>query len=397
MARAKWTVMVYLAGDNDLSAAGDRDLDEMRRVGSTPDVHVVAQFDRAGAGSTRRFHLERGGAGEEVVALGETDSGDPSVLQAFVRWATERYPADHYALVLWNHGGGWAPAEVGERGATPLGRVLFRSSRKRILSPSSAAERAILSDDGSGHSLDTVELGGVLATIAGDLGRPLDVLGLDACLMSCLEVAYEASPYVEVMVASEEDEPADGWPYAALLGALVANPELPARAAGAKIVEQYVGDFRQRGYQGDVTLAALDLKRLGQLVGRLDDLVGALLQDPPAAADVVWTAQRRTPSFCRQTQWDLARLAENIARGAAGDPVRRAAEAVVEQIRGRENGPTIASEQSGPGVAGCGGLAVYLPALVRVSPYYKELAFARDSRWPGWLTQYREALSGRRP
>lgn len=40
--KAKWTFMVYLAGDNNLSTAGDKDLSEMRTVGSTADVNVVA-------------------------------------------------------------------------------------------------------------------------------------------------------------------------------------------------------------------------------------------------------------------------------------------------------------------------------------------------------------------
>jgi hypothetical protein len=54
MALAKWAYLVYLAGDNDLSDAGEADLAEMRRVGSTADVHLVAQFDHAGGQGTRR-------------------------------------------------------------------------------------------------------------------------------------------------------------------------------------------------------------------------------------------------------------------------------------------------------------------------------------------------------
>ena len=45
---AKWTFMVYMAGDNNLSSAGDVDLTEMRRVGSTADVNLLVEFDNAG-------------------------------------------------------------------------------------------------------------------------------------------------------------------------------------------------------------------------------------------------------------------------------------------------------------------------------------------------------------
>ncbi len=45
-ARKKWTVMVWMAGDNDLEEFGDKDLAEMKRVGSNDDINIVVQFDQ---------------------------------------------------------------------------------------------------------------------------------------------------------------------------------------------------------------------------------------------------------------------------------------------------------------------------------------------------------------
>jgi hypothetical protein len=60
-AGADWTVMVYLAGDNSLDGAGVADLQEMKKVGSSASVNVIAQFDRAGSrGTTKRFYLRKG-------------------------------------------------------------------------------------------------------------------------------------------------------------------------------------------------------------------------------------------------------------------------------------------------------------------------------------------------
>ena len=81
--KKRWTVMVYLAGDNNLDAAGAADLVEMKRVGSTEQVALVAQFDRSGAKRvTNRYVLRKGTAlaDDVVTALGETDTGDPAVL-----------------------------------------------------------------------------------------------------------------------------------------------------------------------------------------------------------------------------------------------------------------------------------------------------------------------------
>jgi hypothetical protein len=58
----KWTVMVYLAGDNNLDGAGLVDLKEMKSVGSTDAVNIIAQFDRQGnKGESRRYYLHKGG------------------------------------------------------------------------------------------------------------------------------------------------------------------------------------------------------------------------------------------------------------------------------------------------------------------------------------------------
>jgi hypothetical protein len=105
----QWTVLVYLAGDNNLDAAAMTDLEEMKRVGSTPDVDLVAQLDRSGGGhASKRYHLKKGSALEADARenLGETNMGDPAVLESFLRWGMKNYPAKKFLVVLWNHGAG---------------------------------------------------------------------------------------------------------------------------------------------------------------------------------------------------------------------------------------------------------------------------------------------------
>ena len=54
--KKKWTVAVYMAGDNDLDSNAYLDLKEMKRVGSTMDINIVAQLDSASSGSkTTRY------------------------------------------------------------------------------------------------------------------------------------------------------------------------------------------------------------------------------------------------------------------------------------------------------------------------------------------------------
>src|SRR5512139_642777 len=98
--KAKWTFAVYMAGDNNLSNAGERDLAEIRRVGSTPEVNVVAEFDCSGANrETIRYQIQKKGLNERTESLGETDCGDPKVLLRFISWVAREFPAEHYALI----------------------------------------------------------------------------------------------------------------------------------------------------------------------------------------------------------------------------------------------------------------------------------------------------------
>jgi hypothetical protein len=59
--KAKWTVMIYMAGDNDLDPAALDDIAELARVGSSEDVNVLVQLDRDKDLMTRRFRITKDG------------------------------------------------------------------------------------------------------------------------------------------------------------------------------------------------------------------------------------------------------------------------------------------------------------------------------------------------
>jgi len=378
----------------------------MRRVGSSERVNVLVEFDNAGNHGTRRIRIGKDGAGEIVEALGETDSGSPEVLSAFIAWAAANYPADRYALILWNHGGGWEPAELdriaravaspgyngrelAERGASPLGHVFFRSSMERIFSLSGPAERAICSDDGSGHSLDTIELGKVIAAGAQVIGQPFDLLGMDACLMSNLEVVYQLRGHVRYVVASEENEPGNGWPYDRILARLAADPGVPTAAFAAAIVADYVDWYRQHDSGAVVTQAALDLGRLPQLTGPLDDLAGLLEGAMPDVYRDIWKAQRSAARFWHNTLWDLGHFCRELGQASSAAGVGAAAAAVWDALEPGDGRVLVAEAHHGDKVSFCRGVTVYLlPPITEISRYYRELDFAAGHGWLGMLEAY---------
>jgi hypothetical protein len=407
---AEWTFMVYMAGDNNLSDAGDIDLEEMRKVGSTPDVNVVVQFDNAGERGTNRYLIQKDGKNDLVEELRETDSGDPTVLNEFISWAIGKYTANRYALILWNHGGGWEPTEVdriarsihaknynvreaGTLLGTQMKKTLFRSSIKEILKQDSAYNRAILSDDGSGHSLDTIELGQVLSATRDLLGRPLDLLGMDACLMSNLEVIYQAAPYVNYITTSEESEPGEGWPYDQVLKLIVDNPGISAESLSKAIVDAYINSYKSANQTG-VTQSAFDLSKTRDAAKSLNALGEALMNHMPDANEEIWKAQRRSTKFFYNTLWDINHFSLELSKLTKDDAIRAAAQDVQNAFQAGPGKLVMASSYLGKWFDKCCGASIYLiPPPSHLSQYYQELAFAKDfGNWWGMLQKYHENI-----
>jgi Clostripain family len=115
-----WTVLIFMAADNNLDLFAVKDLHELEHLGSTDEVDVVVQIDRYGDGRTGP--ASRGRVVKDVNwekldirfvsvldEIGETNTGDPQVLRSFIEWGAAAFPAERYMLVLWNHGSGWKP------------------------------------------------------------------------------------------------------------------------------------------------------------------------------------------------------------------------------------------------------------------------------------------------
>lgn len=408
MNEAEWTFMIYMAGDNNLSEAGDVDLEEMREVGSNLDVNVVVQFDNAGNRGTNRYLIQKNGNDDLVEKLGETDSGDPEVLNDFITWSAREYPAERYALVLWNHGGGWEPTEIdriarglhvknynireaGVLSGTQIKKALFRSSIKEILNQDYAYNRAILSDDGTGHSLDTIELGRVLARTKDLLGRPLDLLGMDACLMSNIEVAYQAAPYVKYITASEESEPGEGWPYNQILKSIVDKPDISAEKLSTGIVAAYIDSYKNANQTG-VTQSAFDLSKVTDIAKSLDALGEALINHMPDAIDEIWKAQRRSMKFFYNTLWDINHFSKELSKVTSDNAIKMATQDVKNAFQAGPEKFILASSYLGKWFDQCCGASIYLiPPPSNLSQYYQELAFARDFKnWWEMLQKYHE-------
>jgi len=395
--QAKWTFMVYMAGDNNLDGAALRDIAEMARAGSTKDVNILVQLDRIEDNLTRRFRITQGGGFKKdcIESFGDTNTGDPKILYDFVKWAADNYPADRYALILWNHGSGWwedAKSRAAGSAEKKPRRRLFRQPvrypvpQEQLNLPAPQEHRSICYDDTSGgDALDNRELRIVLAGICALLGRKIDLLGMDACLMNMVEVAYQLRESVNVIVGSEIEEPFDGWPYAEILTRLTARPRQDAAALARWIVRSYLLSYK--GKDETVTQSALDVSRIGEMTAKVDALSASLLAALDTDAKLIEAAWRRSPRFYDDNYIDLACFTKNL-RKKAGTDIEAKANDLLAALKTGKGRAILRQGKIGREVRGTCGLSIYFPGD-RINSAYRNLEFSGDCKWITFLERYR--------
>lgn len=371
--KADWTVMVFINGDNDLESAALEDVNEMEVVGSSEEVHVLVQIDRsAGFDRTdgdwrgaRRLRVEadddqRAISSPVLEDLGATDSGSPEAVIEFVRWAAERYPAERYALVLWDHGWGWS----------------FAPNMRPVVT------KGISSDYASGNDISIAEgeLAEILDGAVQATGQPLSIMGFDACLMASWEVAYATAPYAEVFVGSQDYESTDGWSYDATLRDLVDAPQMSPAELGEAIALRF-SETR------DSTQSVVDLSALAQLDVQLDLVAEAVLASEVAPGEL-YSVSGAALDFDGGwgTDHDLGDLLDRLAEATSDAEVAE----VAMDARVALDAVVIANYTVGRGVEDAHGLSIYSPARGSLDELYFEGIWSEETLWD-------DLLEGSRP
>jgi clostripain len=267
----KWTFLMYMAGDNNLQSDLLTDLNEMERglynlrASSQPDfddVRILVFFD----GSSGDMALPRiydvkpdndmNSINSNMVALyDEMDTGNKDTLTFFLNKARDYYPSQNYFLIISSHGDG-----------------------SRSITAPAKTTRAIAIDETSSKSwLYLGMISEAISTAIADgfnSGNKLAGIGMDACLMGTVEVAYQFRNLADYFVASMASENGAGWDYRLIFKDF--NADALAETVASKIVENYYDYY---GTSGDQTLSASNLNNIGALKTAIDALAEELQSD----------------------------------------------------------------------------------------------------------------------
>lgn len=271
--KGKWTIMVYMDAANTLYPYAPLNINQMESITKPDgDVRFVVQWKQVknvggnanpSFSGTRRYVTVPDHTSAVKATLAQdlganVDMGSPAALKEFVAWSKAKYPADHYALVLWSHGGGW-----------------FSTRAKPAV-----ATRAIIYDEESNNYLSLPDVRGAL-----DDGA-LDLLAYDACLMQGAESLLEFAGKADYVVGSEDNVPGTGLPYNLVFKPFVDSPDTATGSLASQMIDAYVGTYKGTGIGFPIQMSALDTSKAGAVAVALDKLGLALANDGGAATAV---------------------------------------------------------------------------------------------------------------
>jgi len=364
----EWSLFVFMNGDNDLDPDSLNDLNEMEKVGSSDQINIVVQHDRFGITGTKRYLIRKDNDPATVTSpvvqdMPECDMGNWEEALAFFKWGTTNYPAKRFMCVIWDHGAGWMKRGKGRD-------ILFKG---------------ISFDDTSGTKITTSQLGLLGRAIVNHIGRKIDIIAYDACLMQMAETAYEMKDSAVVQVGSEQIEPAGGWPYDNVLTSLVAHPTMEERDLARVLVQAFVSSYNG-GSQGtlSVCLSAIDLTKFDAFVEKVNAFADALANN--AAYDtVISKCLMSTQTYFRDVYRDLVDFAVRITTDLSVPELRTTGNELVRFLRDEF---VIRSAFTGQDLKGSNGLSIHLPprkGFEQLRTLYAGLSWAKNTRWGQFL------------
>lgn len=419
-----WTILVYMAGDNNLSEEMITALKGMQSVADEKNVNLLALYE-SNYPSTPSIIYEftfknRDAALEKCVINSNLKTpidkphSELDKIPNFIRWVKkqEKYQARNYGLILSGHGDGI------------LGKTMFRSNNSSTPVLTLSKLKDIL----------------IRARMELDTERKFSILGFDSCLMNMLEVGYELNEVAEVMVASSGNIPTSGWAYEKVFEDLIKSKgKLNTKDFAVSIVEQFTKFHSEYSVGGrSVNISACDLSKaktvafaVGKLAHYLSDVLTAdntelfsgekVLENTfiiEKIKDLLLNSRYYTQTFlhdqavdvldftqnlfsqCEKMRIEIQFLYENSPKSALAKSLVEKLDmiqSICSEIESAAEEYIIAHSLSGSEYQFSTGTSIFLPwtrlALDLIRKFYQELDFCKTTgkNWLKFIEDYTES------
>jgi hypothetical protein len=315
---SEWLIMVYLAGDNNLSPQSIAYLQELEAATHNKNVRVIAGFDpsmplpRGARYVEIKRHLDPShpykkmnwplhndlvSPGHVVVSPDFCKThptrypNEPVAKEAFARfldWARTCYEAKKYMLILFGHG--------------PL-----------------VAGNTFLSDTTPPSYLKLTDFADILKK---HFRRKISILGCDNCVMNGIETAVELYGQVDYMIGSQGLMLINGWPFRKIVEEVGYNYQKHPKVIANKVLEvcaRSLLDFTLMERSSEQAICDVNkfgprsklVKAVKQLSTALQEGLSFYKEDPPGelrypiVRDVVRLARLEAQAYWGETFVDL--------------------------------------------------------------------------------------------
>lgn len=438
MSQKEWTIMVYMAGDNNLAVDMAYAMEQIKGVagdgenspnlfvyydGNSPSIPTLyCDFSEPGQPRYVRSYMVPDKL-VDVPAKENENAADRRSILNFVDWCLNKVEvrgadgeitygrrANRYAMIFSGHSLGFQDKGLFRdetSGRSMKMRDLYFtledivSPRKELLAK--AKQNKILDDHIDRETQILV-------------GQKLDLLGFDSCVMGMLEVGYQFNYVAKTMIASEGSVPTAGWTYAKILGNLARNTKAgdDAKVVAGRFVRDFIESQDAYTVGGvSVDLAAWDLSNMGDLTNAFDALAETLVmcfsendiiyrQMERVILQVHWKCQSYMydqnvdlGDFCELLDREISLMIEEMAftdRGILNEVQDRCRD-VLDKLRS----VVILSGFSGGEYQYSNGMSVFFPwsllAYEVSKKNYESLWFSKDAVdrsliWSGFLKTY---------
>lgn len=171
--KKKWTVLVYADGANDLKPYINHDVNRLLKDRAKENTNIIirhAELDKKFNRKTTDYFITKNSLGSKDIS--EISMGDGREFSKFLTDNIKKYPADHYMIVLQDHGMGF---------------------------------RGVCTDDKYNDILTLTELKTSFENAKrSNNDKTIDIVLFNACQMQQAEVASQLKDSVNVILGSEE-------------------------------------------------------------------------------------------------------------------------------------------------------------------------------------------------
>jgi len=371
-AKKKWTVLAYLTGkDGTLQRLAPAKMRQLEVAGSDENMDVVAQLSRQKSildkvskdwSGTKRYHVEKNDTPPSLMDemknwfippytqnikspvlqdMGAAvDAADPATVKEFLNWGIKNYPAEHYAIIFYSQGGGFAGS---------------------------------IRDGDSGNVIDNKEMGDIMREAARTAGQKIDLVAFDGSMMADAEVAAELKDSAKVLVGAQGVTGQGSIPLDGVMKDLkfeLGDRDITAEELAKFFVFEAKYQPAQAAEMLAPTFSAIDLEKFGAVKDSFNSLAKELQHCVKAKPDLKEALRediKKTQNFIQsgepyQDYRDITHFAETVMADERFNNYNfPAIKKVAQDLINASQAAVIDNAHIGQGVKNAKGISAYMP------------------------------------